>query len=225
MRRPQPWFAPALAVPLLGCVGSIDEERGGGAGDPQGGRHADPAAAGSEAPAAAGAPAPAAAPGPGGGGQPQGPGPSLAAPGLPGEPEAIPISRENVRLLPFETRLARLAAIAGLPVTDKLFDPFRQKRLELGDYDWAKSVGGDSAWSAARMVQWIRLVRPLCQSGPVRSRFSGVAANPAPLIGVAFGRPADRADLDGVEAGIAKADARDEVACIAILSSLELLSR
>ncbi len=150
------------------------------------------------------------------------------APASAAGPEApFAVVRETLRLLPFDTRLNRLAMVVGVPTTDKLLEAVRARRLELGDQDVGKGVTPDPSWSPTRMTLWVRLMRPICQSGQIAMKYPTLRTDPSPLIAAAYGRPAEPADVDAVKSGLAGAPdaSRAELTCLAILSSVEFVAR
>src|SRR5688572_16402654 len=62
--------------------------------------------------------------------------------------DAFSLPQEQFVLLPFSVRLAKVAAVAGLPPEDALFDELRANRLDLGDHDFAHGVRPDRSWSS-----------------------------------------------------------------------------
>ncbi len=142
-------------------------------------------------------------------------------------PTPFAVRRENIRLLPFETRLARLAALTGLPSSDPLFAPLLAKRLELGDYDHAQGVGADRSWTTSRLGLWIKLLKPICQSAAITGRFPDMAGSPAALLAATFGRSPSEAEVTAVLTGASRAEVteRSQVACLSVLSSLEFVAQ
>ncbi len=157
-----------------------------------------------------------------------------SAPRAPSDPDEPPpledpfaLDRESPRLLPLETRLARVAAVAGVEPADPLLDDVRAARIALGDYDHSRNILPDERWSASRMSTWIRVMRPICRSDAMRTRYPGLAEDPGALVAAAWGRDATAEDraARGAELGAVPADARDETVCLAVLSSAELVLR
>ena len=144
-----------------------------------------------------------------------------------GPAAAFPVVRETLRLLPFDVRLNRLAQVLGLPPTDKLFAPISAGRLELGDQDYGKGVTPDPSWSPNRMVLWIKLLRPICQSPAFTVKYPTIKTDAAPLIAAAYGRAADPADLEALRTGLVgiPEDRRSELSCLSVLSATEFVAR
>ncbi|WP_236514913.1 hypothetical protein [Sandaracinus amylolyticus] len=143
-------------------------------------------------------------------------------PTTPDDPFAL--DRETPRLLPFETRLARVAAVAGIETSDPLLAPMRDQAVALGGYDHSRGILPDSSWNATRIAGWVRAVRPVCQSDAMRTRYPAVpGADLDALIQAAWGRAAtaeDRTEIESAVAGLPE-DAARESACLAVLSAGE----
>jgi hypothetical protein len=136
------------------------------------------------------------------------------------------VPRDQPMLLPFWVRLERVARTLDLPTTDAVFSPLVANRLRLGDYDHAHGVPPDPLWSPAKMTLWIEGLRPVCAHPNMKARHEWLVAD---LMRDAWGRDpsiaeveAFRAELDA--AGVVGAD-RDQAACLAILSSLEVVAQ
>jgi hypothetical protein len=149
-----------------------------------------------------------------------------ALPDGPGEPLGFEIRRDQPQLLPFWVRHQRLAALLDVPTTDPVFDVLVANRLLLGDNDHASGVAPDLAWTPAKMALWARALLPVCAHPNLLARHPFLNID---LPRAAWGRDPSaleaegmRADLDAV--GLAGA-ARTEAACIAVLSSLEMVTQ
>lgn len=145
----------------------------------------------------------------------------------PREDDPFALDHASVRLLPFETRLARVASIAGVPTDHEALASLREARIALGDYDHSRNILPDDQWTATRMSAWIRASRPVCASAVMRERYPSVGADPSPLMRAAWGREPLGPELDELRAelGALPPATRDEVACLAVLSSTELVLR
>jgi hypothetical protein len=135
----------------------------------------------------------------------------------------------DIALLPFDVRLEKVARVAGLQVTDPLLDPLRARRLELGDHDFASGVKPDTSWTSSRLATWVKALRPVCASSRMRERYPALPEKLDDMVLAAYGRHAtaqDRASVDQVLGGSPGDDqARYEVVCLAVLSSLEFVAR
>jgi hypothetical protein len=138
-------------------------------------------------------------------------------------------SAPNVALLPFEVRLAKVAAVAGVAPEDPLLAKLRERRLDLGDHDFASGVKPDTSWTSSRMTTWVKALRPVCASPKMRARFSALPDKLDDLVLAAYGRraaPEDRRIVDEALAGAPLDEpARYETICLAVLSSLEFVAR
>jgi hypothetical protein len=164
-----------------------------------------------------------------------GPGPGKQEPTVTGPASPTPgnkdfeVRADAVTLLPFRVRLAKVATLAGVATTDDLLRPLRDAAGSLGDYDFANSRKPDSTWTALRISDWVRAVKPVCASSQMRSRYASLPEALPALIEAAHGRAADaddRAAVDSALAGLNLAEpARYEGICLAVLSSLEFLAQ
>lgn len=151
------------------------------------------------------------------------------------------LSRTSIQLLPFSVRLAKVAAIVGLPTTHPLLAPLREARIALGDHDYAHGIPADRSWSAAKLTAWVGAVRPICGSGEFKARYPALdpsgpvgGGGNAPalnaLIEAAYGRAAEEDDRAQIAAALAELpnetpEARGEAVCLAVLSSLEMVAQ
>ena len=145
----------------------------------------------------------------------------------PAVPGGFTVPAEQPVLLPFETRLAKLSAVVGLPVSDPVFDLLRQNATRLGAYDFANGVVPDTSWTALRISLWVQSLAPVCESPAMLSRFGALPAGLAPLIEAAYGRPmteADAADIEAAGQGLALTpDQLTRTLCLSLLASTELV--
>jgi hypothetical protein len=164
-------------------------------------------------------------------GEPAAPGGAVsggtAAPADPAWKPGFGIDDSQPALLPIDMRLRRLAAALGLPVEDPLFDGVRSARIALGGYDHAQGVLPDGLWIASRMASWVRVLRPICSSAPMRERYPGLPEALPALIRAAWGRPAQAQDLADFEeelatSALAEAD-QYEATCLAVFSAAEFV--
>lgn len=139
------------------------------------------------------------------------------------------IARSAPTLLPFETRLRRVATVLGVSTSDPTLEPLRAAHLALGDHDYANSVQADGLWLATRMNAWVRVLLPICQSSVMRTRYPSFPDAYASLAGNAWGRditPSEVADLtnDISESG-AQPDQAYVSVCLSVLSAAEFVYR
>lgn len=169
------------------------------------------------------APAPAAP----GGQTPAGPS-STTTPPAPGDKSFV-LPADAVTLLPFAVRLEKVASVVGVPVSDPVLQPLRDARAQLGDYDFANSRKPDYTWTALRISDWVRAVKPICGSQQMRSRFTALPDALPQLIDAAYGRAISADDRAAVDAGLMgltlDEGARYEAVCLSVMSSLEFLAQ
>ena len=144
------------------------------------------------------------------------------------ENESFDLAVEQPQLLPFNVRLARLAAVAGVPTTDPIFDLVRKNRTTLGDHDFANGQQPDRLWTASRMALWVRSIKPVCASKAMRDKYPSLPADLGAFTETAYGRPANDEDRAIVSEALAIATELDEAtryqtACLALLSSAEFV--
>jgi hypothetical protein len=159
-------------------------------------------------------------------------------PGTGEEPEPPPagspvsgfeVPKTGIKLLAFSIRLDRIAATTGLPLTDPAYATLRENRLLLGDHDYANAKPPQESWSAARLVNWVESVRPICRAPAVSSRFLPMPARLPALIEAAYGRaalPEEIAAFTDEQKGLTLTPPKlVETACVAVLSSLEFVAQ
>ena len=158
-------------------------------------------------------------------------GPSPSTPQTPQTPEdkSFALPMDAVTLLPFAVRLQKVAAVVGVPAADPLLQPLRDAGGQLGDYDFANSRKPDYTWTALRISDWVRALKPICGSSQMRARFSALPDALPQLIDAAYGRAItsdDRAAVDAGLMGLTLAEpARYEAVCLSVMSSLEFLAQ
>lgn len=214
-------LVPSLAlagamITALGCVGDIarddlpPSEDPAGTGDPG---EAPPAETAPTTPA--GRPAPAAG--------------TTAAPGAAAEISGFALPAEQLQLLPFGVRLSRLVGVVGLPATDPVYEALRANRTALGDHDYANGIKPDNTWTALRVSEWVRGLKPVCASAAMRARYPALPDSLGALVGAAYGRSPRAEDQKHVTESLAGLTlderARYQTICLAVLSSLEFLAQ
>lgn len=137
--------------------------------------------------------------------------------------------RAAVELLPFHVRLARVAQVVGVTTEDAALAEMRERRLELGDHDFATGVRPNLAWTSSRMSAWVATLMPVCQSPAMRTRYPTLPGDVAALMAAAYGRNATDEDLAAVDEALAEVPIDDEerymATCLAVLSSVEFVAR
>jgi hypothetical protein len=159
-------------------------------------------------------------PGPTGGG--------AAGQGPPAPPAPFTPPSDDIMVLPFSVRLAKVAAVAGVQPSDPLMNSLRANRLSLGDYDFANNVQPDKTWTALKVADWVRAMKPICASTQMRARYPSLPESLPALIEAANGRAAtaeDTAAITSSAMGLPASPLRYETICLAVLSSLEFVAQ
>jgi hypothetical protein len=130
-----------------------------------------------------------------------------------------------LKLLPFEVRLARIAAALGLPASDRAFDAARAERLALGAHDFVNGTVPDLHWNSQRMAAWVQAMLPVCRDARVRAYLGDwKQGGLEKFVTGAFGRAATPDDLTDLSAGLAvSGDDGWVTTCLALVSSAEVL--
>ena len=195
------WFAAVLsALAGIGCTGQITDAGGGVTGAGPGTK------TGGGGPAAA---------------------PAVMVPGGVDESFVLPV--DSVSLLPFDVRVEKVASVVGVTPSDPVLQPLRDASGDLGGYDFANSRKPDYTWTALRISDWVRVIKPVCASSQMHGRYPTLPAGLPALIESAYGRsvtPDDSAAIDASLMGLTLDDAgRYEAVCLSVLSSLEFLAQ
>lgn len=142
---------------------------------------------------------------------------------------AFQIEKNEVRLLPFHIRMAKLSRVVNLPVEDPIFDEVMAHRYDLGDHNYGQSVGPDLSWNASKISVWVDAIRPVCASEAMALAYPTLPEELNALLLAAYGREAttdDLADYDAVLADVTLSDAeRYEAVCLAVLTSSEFVAQ
>lgn len=135
----------------------------------------------------------------------------------------------DLALLPFDVRLAKVAKVVGVETTDPLLEPLRARRYDLGDHDYSKGVKPDTTWSSARLGTWVKALKPVCASPAMRTRYPALPEKLGELMLAAYGRNATDEDRKAVEEAVAAtaldSESQYQVVCLAVLTSLEFVAR
>ncbi|MCX4247403.1 hypothetical protein [Paraliomyxa miuraensis] len=152
------------------------------------------------------------------GGTPQDP-----APEGPEAPFRVPA--DEARLLPFPVRMQNLAHVTGQSLDHPMFLALYDLRYQLGDHDFASGVAPDLRWSSEKMQNWVRGLKPVCQSAEMQQAYPDLLTDPRPLMRQAWGHEPTveeveaLADLQGVTP-----EEQYTVTCIAVLTALDFVS-
>ena len=144
----------------------------------------------------------------------------------PAEEEELVLVSERLRLLPFDVRLARIAAVAGIATTDPLLEQLVARRVDLGAPDYANGIQADSSWNAAKIALWADLLEPVCASEPMRTRYPSFPDSLPQLIEAAYGRrmvPEDESALAPLDVAAIDPERRYVLTCMTVLSGAELV--
>ena len=156
----------------------------------------------------------------------QGAGP-VAPPARMRSEKAFTPSSDRVALLPFQVRLNKLAAIAGVPASDPMFAQLQARKLDLGAHDFGSNVAPDLTWSAQRMSTWVQALFPVCDDSRLKARYPDWRTSLDAFSRAAWGRPSTADDLRLLDEAAAEEPAatRWRASCLTLLSSLELVSQ
>jgi hypothetical protein len=134
---------------------------------------------------------------------------------------------QQVRLLPFSVRVAKVAAVVGKPTTDAMFSELMRRRYQLGDYDFANGIVADAQWSASRLSNWVDSLKPVCTSAEMAARYPDLAGQDLDaFFRAATGRTLTQDERGNFtdELGGLPSDERNTTACMTVLSSLEFVA-
>jgi hypothetical protein len=145
----------------------------------------------------------------------------------PGAP--FKVRNKEPELLSFQMRLRRIASTLGVAITHPMFAEMHAKHLSLGDYDYANGAQSDGGWNANRIALWMDVLRPICASTEMKTKFPALPENLPQLARAAWGHlPAaeDTKDYaDAIAASALDAPTVYESTCIAVFSSAEFVYR
>lgn len=139
------------------------------------------------------------------------------------------VRNKEPELLSFQMRLRRIASALGVAITHPMFAEMQDKHLSLGDYDYANGAQSDGGWNANRIALWMDVLRPICASTEMKTKFPALPENLPQLARAAWGHlPAaeDTKDYaDAIAASGLDAPTVYESTCIAVFSSAEFVYR
>ncbi|MEM9453823.1 MAG: hypothetical protein AAGF11_06560 [Myxococcota bacterium] len=150
-------------------------------------------------------------------------------PGGPGaeDPDSpFTLPKDEARLLPFPVRMQNLARLTGQTLDHPIFLELWDLRYQLGDHDFASGVAPDLRWSAEKMQNWVRGLKPVCASATMQTAFPDLLTDPRPMMRQAWGHePTDDevAALGDLDAEVLPEE-QYTVTCIAILTALDFVS-
>ncbi len=136
-------------------------------------------------------------------------------------------STDRLALLPFDVRLNRLAAVAGVPNTDAMFGELQKRRLDLGAHDFGANVAADLTWSAQRMSTWVQALFSVCDDNRMKARYPDWRTSLDSFARAAWGRASTAEDLRLLDEAASEEPtaSRWRSSCLMLLSSLELVSQ
>lgn len=137
------------------------------------------------------------------------------------------LQREEVRLLPFHIRLAKLATLTGLATDDPLFDRLLSSRYDLGDHNYGQNVGPDLSWNASKIALWVRAIQPICTSEAMAMRYD-LPQDTSALLAAAYGRSPEAdelVDFEAVQQQNLDEAGQYEAICLAVLTSSEFVAQ
>ena len=143
-------------------------------------------------------------------------------------PKKVELASPDIQLLPFTTRLNKLAHVLDISVSDEMFDTLMQQRFALGDHEYARALRPDRRWSARKMGIWIKGLLPICESSRFTELYPAVSTTPDTFILNAYGRnaePVDRMVIEDTLKTMNDDGNHDRTVCVAMLSSLEFVAQ
>lgn len=143
----------------------------------------------------------------------------------PTERPVVVLPTAQVKLLPFDVRLRRIADGVGIAVSDKVFDTARASKFALGAHDFANGTSPDLSWNTQRMSVWIEAMLPVCRDSRVKTKLGDWKQGGVDkFIQSAFGRAAVAGDTDDLAPVLAiSGDDGWLLGCLALVSSAEVL--
>jgi len=148
-------------------------------------------------------------------------------PGADESEEPFSVPSDEARLLPFPVRMQNLADLIGQPADHPMFLDLLDLRFQLGDHDFASGVAPDLRWSAEKMQNWVRGLRPVCSSAEMQVAYPGLLTDPRPFMRQAWGHEPAAEEVESM------ADLQDStlpveqqylLTCLAVLTSLDFVS-
>lgn len=139
---------------------------------------------------------------------------------------SVEASRE-VRLLPFDVRMNKLANLAGVEITDPVLDQLATNRVLLGGDSYAQGVSEDPLWNATKIAAWVDALQPYCESDALRNRFPNLASDATAFATEAYARRVSQKDAASLHETFSElsAERRETLTCLAVLSSLEFVAQ
>jgi hypothetical protein len=139
------------------------------------------------------------------------------------------VRNKEPELLSFQMRLRRIASALSVDINHPMFAEMHDKHLSLGDYDYANGAQSDGGWNANRIALWMDVLRPICASTEMKTKFPALPENLPQLARAAWGHLPAAADTqdyaDAIAASGLDAATVYESTCIAVFSSAEFVYR
>lgn len=150
--------------------------------------------------------------------------------GLPAAaPGTYEFRRDQLSVLPFRIRLAKVANVLGVTTDHPALEQLRVNHLELGDHNFAGGIAPDKTWTASRVSNWVKALRPVCNSAEMKALYPSFTDKLDDFTLAAFGRYASPDDLaavqDATTAFAADPASGHLTVCLAFLASAEFVSR
>lgn len=145
------------------------------------------------------------------------------------EPEGDPfdVPGNEARLLPFHVRMTNLSTVVGVPIDDPIFTELYDRRVLLGDHDFANGIAPDLTWHPDRMAAWVRSLKPVCSSAAFLTKFPNASEDPRLLLRTTLAREPTDEELEaygGLRSVSSDPVVLDQLACLTALSSLEFVA-
>jgi hypothetical protein len=159
-------------------------------------------------------------------------GSASSTPSTPTSTQAGPpfkVRNSEPELVPFDTRVRRIAAALGVQTDNPMFAEMTKNALKLGDYDYAAGALPDSSWNANRIAGWVNALKPVCASPEMKAKYPALPDNLPQLVRAAWGHvPSDQDTADFKEALAASsvdAVVAYESTCMAVFTAAEFVYR
>lgn len=138
---------------------------------------------------------------------------------------AFQIGRKAIQLLPYPMRMSKLRHVVRSD-NGEFYRSIEERKTELGAYDHSRGIGQELTWLETRMELWTKALQPICSSSHMFGQYSwrdGLAQ----FVQNAYGRDlsdADQAIISRIDGLNATPQAKFELYCLSVLSSLEFLT-
>ncbi|HEX4924342.1 MAG TPA: lipoprotein [Bdellovibrionales bacterium] len=135
------------------------------------------------------------------------------------------IGRKAIQLLPYPMRMSKLRHVVRSDNPD-FFRAIEERKNELGAFDHSRGIGQELSWLETRMELWTKAVQPICGSSHMFELYSW-RGGLTQLVLNAYGRELSSADEDiinRIDGMNITPQAKFEIYCLSVLSSLEFLT-